>query len=325
MASAVPRAVHASTRQRPVGQNSSNSRPFTQPHGTPPGLWLLMTMPGWQAQLCVGPRKRYLECSVSYILPSHQIESSVYRYPILSLLSIYQTINILIMKFQTTAAAVATFATSALAATITASPETSFTSDAPWPTKSGDGWGPGHLSNGPNGPWGSNSDWQSWTTKYGPWNSDWSTKSGPWNDFKSGDWPFGGASNTAWGPWASSGAWQSGPWTQWWGKSDCPDSTWSGWTQGPWGTAAPWTTWSGCTEKTTATNVVTSIISGSPVVNTQYGIQVAAATATAAAKTGSGTATAAAATSTSTGAGAMRTAGVGAAVGAAMLGFAVAL
>ncbi|KAF2497006.1 hypothetical protein BU16DRAFT_560312 [Lophium mytilinum] len=226
------------------------------------------------------------------------------------------------MMFQTTAAVVAAFATSALAATITASPETTFTSDGAWPTKTGDGWGP--LSNAPNGPWGSNSDWQSWTTKYGSWNSDWSTKSGPWNDFKSGDWPFGGHSGSAWGPWASSGAWQSGPWTEWWGKSDCPDSTWSGWTNGPWGTNAPWTTWSGCTEKTTATNVVTSIISGSPVVKTQYGIQVAAASATAA-KTGSGTGTAAAATATSTGAGAMKTAGVGAAVGAAMLGFAVAL
>jgi len=196
-------------------------------------------------------------------------------------------------------------------ATITAGPEATFspTSGGPWPTGT-DGWG--SWSKGPwgtNGPWGSNSDWTTWTTKGGPW--------------KSGGWPFGGHTSE-WGPWASNGPWQSGPWTAWWGDKDCPGSTWSGWTNGPWGTNAPWTTWTGCTAQTTATNVLTSTISGSAVRITQYGVKVAEATG-AAATTGSGTATAAAATSSSTGAGAMKTAGVGAVVGAAMLGFAAAL
>jgi hypothetical protein len=152
-------------------------------------------------------------------------------------------------------------------ATVTASPEATWSvtsGGSAWPTA-----------------WTTNSAWTSAVSQWGG-----APGGGPpgWNG--GGGWgPFGhGGPNHGWGPWAtaSSGAWTNGPWTNWWGGSACPPSTWSGWTSGPWGTNAPWTTWSGCTASTTATSVVTNVVttSGSTVTqtSTDFGIQVAQAT-----------------------------------------------
>ncbi|KAF2125505.1 hypothetical protein P153DRAFT_114768 [Dothidotthia symphoricarpi CBS 119687] len=153
---------------------------------------------------------------------------------------------------------------------------------APWPTT---GYGPGR------GPWGGN---------WGP-----QASGGQWGG-PSGYGPWGSGS-VPWSEWSTNSAWRSAPWTAWWNDASvCPPSEWPGWTAGSWSTDAPWTTWSGCTASTTATSVVTTTMSGSVVVTTAYGLQVAAASAVT--------------TGGSTGGVPMKTAGLGVAIGAAVLG-----
>ena len=157
---------------------------------------------------------------------------------------------------------------------VTASPEATWSATSggsAWPTA-----------------WTTNSAWTSVVSQWGG-----APGGGPpgWNN--NGGWgPFGSGTAHGWGPWAASstGSWTNGPWADWWGTSACPPSTWSGWTKGPWGTNAPWTTWTGCQASTTATAVVTGVVtsSGSTVTttSTSFGIQVAQAT-NGGAKTGS--------------------------------------
>jgi hypothetical protein len=126
----------------------------------------------------------------------------------------------------------------------------------------------------------------------GPWGPHFSKGGGPVSGGKMGPpggGPWGGPDGCgpwgsgSWGPfshWSTDSSWRSnGPWTKWWGGDECPASDWPGWTEGPWSTNAPWTTWSGCTAKTTATSVVTMDASGSQVLSTAYGVQVAQAEA----------------------------------------------
>jgi hypothetical protein len=124
--------------------------------------------------------------------------------------------------------------------------------------------------------------------------------------------PWGSSNYGPYSDWSTRSDWRDGPWTAWWGGSACPPSDWPGWTAGPWSSSAPWTSWSGCTAKTTATNVATTTVSGSVVTTTAYGLQVAAASGNVAA-------------ASSAAAAPMVTAGLGAAVGAAVLGMAVGL
>ncbi|KAH7071188.1 hypothetical protein BKA63DRAFT_517498 [Paraphoma chrysanthemicola] len=160
---------------------------------------------------------------------------------------------------------------------------------APWATG---GWGPGYGpwggGRGPGGPGGPGH----WGGPNGP---------GPW-----------GSSNYGpWSEWSTRTDWRNGPWTAWNG-AECPGSDWPvRWTAGPWSTKAPWTSWSACSARTTATTVVTTTINGSAVVTSAYGLQVAAASASQVGSAGGGVPAA--------------TAGVGAAIGAAILGLAVGL
>ena len=121
---------------------------------------------------------------------------------------------------------------------------------------------------------------------YGPGNGPWAPGAGPGNGKGPGPGAWGGASgwgpfgSASWGPWSewsTRSDWRNGPWTSWWAGSACPGTDWPGWTQGPWSTNPPWTSWAGCTAKTTSTSLVTATVSGKADVQTQYGIQVAAA------------------------------------------------
>jgi hypothetical protein len=165
---------------------------------------------------------------------------------------------------------------------------------APWPTGSyGPGQGP-WVSGGPRGyhGLGGGRHWGG-TDGVGPWGTG-----GPWS------------------LWSANSEWRTnGPWTNWWGGSACPGTDWPGWTAGPWGTSPPWTSWAGCTARTTATNVVTTTVSGSALASTAYGIQVAAANAASSGARG----TSVSSDGSTAAAAPMRTVGPILAVGAAIL------
>jgi hypothetical protein len=131
------------------------------------------------------------------------------------------------------------------------------------------------------------------------------------NTGPNGPGPWGSSNFGPYSDWSTRSNWRNGPWTAWWGGSACPPSDWPGWTAGPWSTSAPWTSWSGCSASTTATSVVTTTVNGTAATTTAYELQVAAASVTAG--------------DASTGAGAQVTAGIGAVMGAAVLGLAVGL